>query len=48
MAEHKIKLQSSDGDIFDVEIEIAKLSITIKMEILIAKLISRQLKQQKK
>ncbi|CAF1155706.1 unnamed protein product [Rotaria sordida] len=30
MAEHKIKLQSNDGDIFDVEVEIAKLSITIK------------------
>ncbi|CAF4172185.1 unnamed protein product, partial [Rotaria sordida] len=30
MAGHKIKLQSNDDDIFDVEIEIAKLSITIK------------------
>jgi len=30
MSEHKIKLQSRDGDIFDVEVEIAKQSITIK------------------
>jgi S-phase kinase-associated protein 1 len=30
MSEGKIKLQSSDGDIFDVEVEIAKQSITIK------------------
>ena len=31
MAGHKIKLQFSDGDIFDVEVEIAKQSTTIKM-----------------
>jgi S-phase kinase-associated protein 1 len=30
MAGHKIKLQSSDGDTFDVEVEIAKQSATIK------------------
>jgi len=30
MAGQKIKLQSSDGDVFDVETEIAKSSITIK------------------
>ncbi len=30
MATSKIKLQSSDGDTFDVEVEIAKQSITIK------------------
>ena len=29
MAGHKIKLESSDGDIFDVEVEIAKQSTTI-------------------
>lgn len=30
MAGQKIKLQSSDGDVFDVEVEIAKQSVTIK------------------
>jgi len=30
MAGHKIKLQSSDGDVFDVDIEIAKQSTTIR------------------
>jgi S-phase kinase-associated protein 1 len=30
MAGHKIKLQSSDGDTFDVEVDIAKQSATIK------------------
>ena len=30
MAGHKIKLQSNDGDTFDVEVEIAKQSATIK------------------
>jgi S-phase kinase-associated protein 1 len=30
MAGHKVKLQSSDGDTFDVEVEIAKQSSTIK------------------
>ena len=30
MATPKIKLQSSDGDVFDVEVEIAKQSVTIK------------------
>jgi hypothetical protein len=30
MAGHKIKLQSSDGDTFDVQVEIAKQSATIK------------------
>ena len=30
MAEHEIKLQSSDGDIFDVDLNIAKQFITIK------------------
>lgn len=30
MATHKIKLQSSDGDTFDVEVDIAKKSSTIK------------------
>ncbi|CAF1170533.1 unnamed protein product [Rotaria sp. Silwood1] len=30
MAGHKIKLQSNDGDIFDVELEIANQAITIK------------------
>ena len=30
MAGHKLKLQSSDGDTFDVEVEIAKQCTTIK------------------
>ena len=30
MSGQKIKLQSSDGDVFDVDVEIAKQSITIK------------------
>ena len=30
MAGQKIKLQSNDGDVFDVEFEIAKLSGTIR------------------
>ena len=30
MATHKIKLQSSDGDTFEVDVEIAKQSATIK------------------
>ena len=30
MAGQKVKLQSSDGDMFDVEVDIAKQSITIK------------------
>ena len=46
MSGHKIKLQSSDGDTFDVEVEIAKQSATIKT-MLEGKIVEKKLSRAK-